>query len=81
MKIYFHNDHKLLHDAILMKVNILDAQHFTAETWCHFFRITIVYHFHNCGFHLNQTNDSEDATDDCGKLKVGVIILRTCILW
>ncbi len=27
-------DHKLLHDAALMKVNALDAQCFIAESWC-----------------------------------------------
>jgi hypothetical protein len=27
-------DHKLLHDALTMKVNVLDAQHFIVESWC-----------------------------------------------
>jgi hypothetical protein len=27
-------DFKLLHDVTLMKVNVLDAQHFTVESWC-----------------------------------------------
>jgi len=40
------NDHKLLHYATIMKVNILDALQFTAETWCHFLCIIIVHHFH-----------------------------------
>jgi hypothetical protein len=26
-------DHRLLHDATLMKVNVLDAQHFVAGSW------------------------------------------------
>jgi hypothetical protein len=26
-------DHKLLHDAALMKVNVLDVQHFTVGSW------------------------------------------------
>jgi hypothetical protein len=43
-KHYYHNqlvsktismiDHKLLHDATFMKLNLLNAQHFTVGSWC-----------------------------------------------
>jgi hypothetical protein len=67
--------HKLLHDATLMKVNVL---HFIAESWRYVIHMTIVNCFHKFGFNLNQTNDGEDVTElsvaenDWGKLKAGV---------
>jgi hypothetical protein len=70
-------DHKLLHDATLMKVNVLDALHFIIESWCCVTHATIVNCFQKCGFNLNQTNDGEDvrelsvAENDWGKLKAG----------
>jgi hypothetical protein len=72
-------DHKLLHDATtLMKINVLDALHFIAESWCCVTHTTIVNCFQKCGFDLNQTNDGEDvrelsiAKNDWGKLKARV---------
>jgi hypothetical protein len=71
-------DHKLLHDATLMKVNVLDALHFIAKSWHCITHTTIVNCFQKCGFNLNQTNDGEDvrelsiAENDWGKLKAGV---------
>jgi hypothetical protein len=68
-------DHKLLHDATLKKVNILDALHFIAESWRCVTHITIVNCFQKCRFNLNQTNDGEDvrelsrAENEWGKLK------------
>jgi hypothetical protein len=70
-------DHKLLHDAALMKVNVLDAVHFIAESWCCVTHTTIVNCFQKCGFNLNQINDGEDVIElrisenDWGKLKAG----------
>jgi hypothetical protein len=69
-------DHKFLHDATLMKVNVLDA-HFIAESWHCVIHTTIVNCFQKCGFNLNQTIDGEDvrelniAKNDWGKLKAG----------
>jgi hypothetical protein len=71
-------DHKLLHGATLMKVNVLDALHLIAESWRCVTHATIVNCFQKCGFNLNQTNDSEDVRElsivenDWGKLKAGV---------
>jgi hypothetical protein len=64
-------DHKLLHDATVTKVNVLIAQHFSAESWHHVtYDINIyiyiyiyIYFFLDSGFNLNQTNDSEVVTD------------------
>jgi hypothetical protein len=61
-----------------MKVNVLDALHFIAESWCCVTHTTIVNCLQKCGFNLNQTNDGEDvrelsiAENDWGKLKAGV---------
>jgi hypothetical protein len=71
-------DHKLLHDGTPMKVNVVDAQHFNAETWCCVTYTTRVNCFQKCGFNLNQTNDGEDETelstaeDDWGQVKADV---------
>jgi hypothetical protein len=60
-----------------MKVNVLDALHFVAESWRRVTHATIVNCFQKCGFNLNQTNDGEDvrklsiAENDQGKLKAG----------
>jgi hypothetical protein len=56
-------DHKLLHDATLMKVNVLDALHFIAESWRCVTHTAIVNCFQKCGFNLNQTNDGEDVRE------------------
>jgi hypothetical protein len=71
--------HKLLHDATLMKVNVLDALHFIAESWCCVTHTTIVNCFQKCRFNLNQTNDGDKdvrelsiAKNDWGTLKAGV---------
>jgi hypothetical protein len=53
-------DHKLLHDATLMTVNVLDALHFIAESWRCATHTAIVNCFQKCGFNLNQTNEGED---------------------
>jgi hypothetical protein len=55
-------DHKLLHDATLMRLNVLDA-HFIAETWLCVTHATIVNCFQKCGFNLNQTSDGEDVRE------------------
>jgi hypothetical protein len=78
-------DHKLLHDAALMKVNILDAQHFIAKSWYCVTHMTIVNFFQKCGFSLNQTNDCEGATElsiaeEGGSAESRCIISRICIL-
>jgi hypothetical protein len=71
-------DHKLLHDAILMKINVLNAQHFIAESWCCVTHAAVVNCFQKCGFSLNQTRDCEEAAelsigeDDWCQLKAGV---------
>jgi hypothetical protein len=71
-------DHKLLHDATLMKVNVLDALHFITESWRCVTHMTIVNCIRKCGFNLNQINDGEDirelsiAKNVWGKLKAGV---------
>jgi hypothetical protein len=71
-------DHKLIHDATLMKVNVLDAQHFTAESWHCVIHMTTMNCFQKCGLNLNQINDGEDVTepntaeDDWGQLKAGI---------
>jgi hypothetical protein len=71
-------DHKLLLDATLMKVNILDALHFIAESWRCVTHTIVVNCFQKYGFNLNQTNDAEDVTElsiaenEWGKLKAGV---------
>jgi hypothetical protein len=45
-----------------MKVNVLNAQHFTVESWrC--VTHTIVKCFQKCGLNLNQSNDGEDAIE------------------
>jgi hypothetical protein len=46
-----------------MKVNVLDALHFIAESWCCVTHTTIVKCFQKCGFNLNQTNDGEDVKE------------------
>jgi hypothetical protein len=62
-----------------MKVNVLDALHFIAESWRYVTHTTVVNCFQKCGFNLNQTNDGEDvrelsiAENDWGKLKVGIL--------
>jgi hypothetical protein len=78
-KIIYMIDHKLLHDATLMKVNALDALQFIAESWRCVTNTTIVNCFQKCGFNLNQINDGEDvrelsiAKNDWDKLKAGVL--------
>jgi hypothetical protein len=68
-------DHKLLHDSTHMKVNVVDVQHFNAETWCCDTNTTRVNCFQKCVFNLNQINDGEDETelsivkDDWGQVK------------
>ena len=65
-------DQKLLHDATLMKLTVVDATHFTAISWCFVTHIKTL----NYWFNVNQTNDGEDAKeyiipkDDCRQLKV-----------
>jgi hypothetical protein len=71
-------DHKLLRDATLKKVNVLDALHFIAESWRCVTHTTIVNCFQKSGFNLNETDDGEDvrelriAENGWGKLKAGV---------
>jgi hypothetical protein len=71
-------DQTLHHDATLMKINVLDAQHFTMVSWHCVTHMTIANCLQKCGFNLNQTNDGEDATefttarDDWVQLKAGV---------
>jgi hypothetical protein len=61
-----------------MKVNVLDAQHFIAESWRCVSHETIVNCFQKCGYNLNQSSDNEDAAelsiakDDWDELKTGV---------
>jgi hypothetical protein len=70
-------DHKFLHD-ILMKVNILNGQHFTVESWRCVTHVSVVNCFQKCGWDLNETDDGEDATeltiarDDWDLLKAGL---------
>jgi hypothetical protein len=72
--------HKLLHNATLMNVNVLDAQHFIGESWRCVTHITVVSCCQKCGFSLIQTNDGEEAIElgkaghDSGQLKTGVSI-------
>jgi hypothetical protein len=60
-----------------MKVNVLDALHFIAESWRCVTHTKIVNCFQKYGFNFNQTNDGEDvrelgtAENDWGKLKAG----------
>jgi hypothetical protein len=56
------NDHKLLHDATLIKETALDALHFTVESWHCLTHMRIVNCFLKCGFNLNYSNDGEDTT-------------------
>jgi hypothetical protein len=48
-------DHKLLHDATLVKVNVLDVLLFIAESWRSVTHMTIVNCFQKCGFYLCST--------------------------
>jgi hypothetical protein len=71
-------DHKLLRDATLMKLNVLDALQFISESWRCVTQMTIVNCFQKCGFNLNQANNGEDvreisiAENDWSVLKAGV---------
>jgi hypothetical protein len=56
-------DHRLLHDARPMKVNVLNALHCISESWCCVIHTTILKHFQKCDFNVNEISDGEDATE------------------
>jgi len=47
-------DHRLLHDATIMKVNVSDAQHIIAESWHCVKRTIIQTYFQKCNFSFHE---------------------------
>ena len=76
--------HRLLHIATLLKVNVMHALHFIAESWGWVTRMAVVNCFHKFEFNLSEVNDGGHATelsidrDDRGQLKGGVL-LEECV--
>jgi hypothetical protein len=56
-------DHKFVHNTPLMKVKVLDAEHFIAEPWCCVTHKIVVNCFQKCGFNLDQSSDVEVAAE------------------
>ena len=50
----------MLHDAVFMKVNVLDALNFNTDSQTWVSHMATVDCYHKCGFNLNQSSDSED---------------------
>ena len=47
-------DHKLFHDAAIVRVNVSDVQHFIAESW-HCVKCMIIWnYFQKCAFNLHE---------------------------
>jgi hypothetical protein len=69
-------DHKWLHDATLMKVNVSDM-HFILKSQPCVTHTTTVNCFQKCGFNWYETNDSKNVTelsipeDEWSQLKAG----------
>jgi len=47
-------DHRLLHNATIMKVKVSDKQHFIAELWHCVKHMIIHNYFQKCGFNLHE---------------------------
>lgn len=56
-------DHKMLHNATFMIIEVVDASHFNVELWCCVTCTTVVNCFEKYGFNENATDTGKDAAE------------------
>lgn len=73
-------DHKLLHNATLMKINVSYALQFIAQWWCCVTYMILVTRFQNYGCNLGQTNNGKRCNTTYLSLRTRSTKSR-CTIW
>jgi len=78
-------NNKVVFDATITKMYILDAQHFIAELWQHVVHVTVMNCSQKCEFGLNSCSEDETelsiAKDDWCQLRAARIHYCHCRLY